>query len=195
MDIRHLRDSAKTGGVLAYLVRHRTAANLLLIVMIVGGLAAGTQLRTQFFPDIVFETVTVRVAWTGAGPQDIDDAIVSLLEPQLITVEGVAEVTSIARENLATIALEFETGWDMQRAVDEVKAVVDGVTTLPDDAEVPTVRRGAFRDRVTDLVISGPIGIEQLTRLGDELQARLFRAGVTRVSLRGVAEPVIHNTR
>ncbi len=191
MDIRHLRDSALSGGILAYLVRHRTAANLLLILMIVAGIAAGTRLRTQFFPDIVFETVTVRVPWSGAGPQDIDDAIISILEPQLLTVEGVAEVTSIARENLATIALEFETGWDMQRAVDEVKAVIDTVTTLPDDAEVPTVRRGAFRDRVTDLVISGPVGIDQLTRLADELQARLFRAGVTRISQLGVPEPVI----
>lgn len=191
MDIRHLRDSANTGGVLAYLVRHRTAANLLLILMIVSGIAAATQLRTQFFPDIVFETVTVRVPWSGAGPQDIDDAIIAILEPQLLTVEGVAEVTSVAREGMGYVVLEFETDWDMQRAVEEVKAVVDGVTTLPDDSEVPTVQRGAFRDRVTDLVISGPVGIDQLTRLADELQARLFRAGVTRISQRGVAEPVI----
>lgn len=191
MDIRHLRDSANAGGILAYLVRHRTAANLLLILMIVGGLAAATKLRTQFFPDIVIESVTVRVPWSGAGPQDIDDAIIALLEPQLLAVEGVAEVTSIARENLATIVLEFEPGWDMQRAIDEVKSVVDGINTLPDDAEEPTIRRGAFRDRVTDLVISGPVGVDQLTRLADELKSRLFRGGVTRISLRGVAEPVI----
>ena len=191
MDLSHLRDAAKGRGVLAYLVRHRTAANLLLLVAIVAGLAAGTRLRTQFFPDIVIESVTVRVAWSGAGPQDIDDAIIAILEPQLLTVEGVAAVTSIARENLATIALEFEPSWDMQRAVDEVKAAVDGVTTLPDDAEEPTIRRGAFRDRVTDLVIAGPVGVDQLTRLADELKGRLFRSGVTRASLLGVAEPVI----
>ncbi|MEE8270903.1 MAG: efflux RND transporter permease subunit, partial [Alphaproteobacteria bacterium] len=191
MDLTGLRASASVGGVFAYLVRHRTAANLLLLLMIVAGVVAGTRLRTQFFPDIVIEVVTVSVAWSGAGPQDIDDAVIALLEPQLLTVEGVTEITSVARESRATITLEFEPGWDMQRAVDEVKSAVDGVTTLPDDAEQPVFRRGAFRDRITDVVISGPVGIDQLTRFGDELQARLFRAGVTRTSLRGVAEPVI----
>jgi len=35
------------GGVIGYMVRHRTAANLLLALMLVGGLAAGLKIRTQ----------------------------------------------------------------------------------------------------------------------------------------------------
>ena len=92
MDLSHLRDAASGRGVLAYLVRHRTAANLLLLVAIVAGLAAGTRLRTQFFPDIVIESVTVRVPWSSAGPQDIDDAIA--MGDGNCDVENVASVTT-----------------------------------------------------------------------------------------------------
>ncbi|MEK6216974.1 MAG: efflux RND transporter permease subunit, partial [Boseongicola sp.] len=62
-------------------------------------------------------------------------------------------------------------------------------TTLPDEAEDPTVRRGAWRDRVTDVVITGPIGPDQLGRFADEFVTRLFVAGVTRSTVRGVAAP------
>jgi len=185
------RSDSPKSGIIGYMVRHRTAANLLLVLMLVCGVAAGIKIRTQFFPDVVLETVTVRVAWPGAGPDDMDRAVVALLEPGLRAVEGVESSSSVSTEGSATITLDFEPGWDMARATDDVKAVVDSTRNLPENAEEPEIRRSAYRDRVTDVVISGPAGIEQLSRYADELQARLFREGVTRTSIRGVADPVI----
>ncbi|UCH75376.1 MAG: efflux RND transporter permease subunit [Rhodospirillales bacterium] len=178
-------------GIIAYMVRHRTAANLLLVLMLVAGLAAGLSIRTQFFPDVVLETVTVRVAWPGAGPDDMDRAVVALLEPGLRAIEGVESSSSVSTEGSATITLDFEPGWDMARATDDVKAVVDSTANLPENSKEPVIRRWAYRDRVTDVVIYGPTGIEQLSRYADELQARLFREGATRTTIRGVADPVI----
>jgi len=37
-------------GILSYFTRHRTAANLLLVVLLAIGLAVLPRLRTQFFP-------------------------------------------------------------------------------------------------------------------------------------------------
>ena len=51
------------------------------------------------------------------------------------------------------------------------------------------VRRGNWRDRVTDVVITGPVGVDQLGRFADEFIARLFAEGVTRTTIRGVAAP------
>ncbi len=178
-------------GIIGYMVRHRTAANLLLVLMLVGGIAAGLKIRTQFFPDVVLETVTVRIAWPGAGPDDMDRAVVALLEPALRAVEGVESSYSVSTEGSARITLDFEPGTDMGRATDDVKAVVDATRNLPKNAEEPVIRRWAYRDRVTDVVLYGPAGIEQLSRYAEELQARLFREGVTRTSIRGVADPVI----
>jgi multidrug efflux pump subunit AcrB len=183
--------SESTGGLLAYLVRHRTAANLLLALMLLGGIAGGTQIRSQFLPDIIIERVTVRVTWSGAGPQDVDENIVALLEPALLTIEGVESTYSTAIENLATVTLEFEADWDMGQAMDDVKAVVDGITNLPETAKDPVIRRGAFRDRVADVVIHGPMDVAQLALYADTLQAKLFRAGVARTSVIGVPDPVI----
>ncbi len=178
-------------GILSYFTRHRTAANLLLTIMIVLGFAASTQIRSQFFPDVIVDNVSVSVSWDGAGPEDVDGAIIALLEPALLAVEGVESTSSTAREGSARISLDFEPGWDMARAADDVKTAVDAVNNLPDTADDPVIRRGAWRDRVTDVVISGPVTPDQLGRFADEFVARLFREGITRTTIRGVAAPVI----
>ncbi|MBK5934513.1 multidrug efflux pump subunit AcrB [Rhodovulum imhoffii] len=176
-------------GIISYFTRHRTAANLLLVVLIVLGLAAAPRMRAQFFPDVVLDTVSVSVVWEGAGAEDVDRGIVQVLDPVLRAVEGVESSTAQSREGRASVTLEFEPGWDMGRATDEVQSAVDGVNDLPEDAEEPEVRRGVWRDRVTDVVITGPVGVEQLARLADEFTDRLFAVGVTRTTIRGIAAP------
>jgi multidrug efflux pump subunit AcrB len=175
------------GGFLSYFVRHKTLANLLLVVMLAAGIVAMPNMRAQFFPDVVVDTVSVTVPWEGAGAEDVDAAIVQVMEPALLSVEGVASSSSSSREGRASIQLEFDPGWDMSRAADDVQAAVDQVTGLPEEAEDPSVRRGQWRDRVTDVVLTGPVGVEQLALFADEFVVRLFSAGVTRTTIQGVA--------
>ncbi|WP_108835576.1 efflux RND transporter permease subunit [Tateyamaria sp. Alg231-49] len=179
------------GGILSYFVRHRTIANLLLLMMLAAGFAAMPNMRAQFFPDVIVDNVTVNVSWDGAGAEDVDAAIIQVLEPGLLAVEGVESSSSTSREGSGAITLEFEPGWDMGRAADDVQTAVDQVNTLPDDADDPNVRRGAWRDRVTDVVITGPVETPQLGLFADELVVRLFAVGVTRTSIRGIAAPQI----
>jgi multidrug efflux pump subunit AcrB len=177
---------------LDYMVRHRTAANLLLALMLLAGIAASTQIRTQFFPDFVREEVEIRVSWPGAGPEDLDRSVVEILGPQLLAINGVDEATSVAREGSVRIELEFEDDWDMGQATDEVKAAVDQArSSLPEGIEEPVVSRRAYRDRVTNVVIYGPVDIDQLARFAEDLQTLMFRDGVTRVTIQGLADPII----
>ncbi|WP_146346518.1 efflux RND transporter permease subunit [Phaeobacter marinintestinus] len=176
-------------GLLSYFTRHRTAANLLLVVLVVLGAASIPNMRAQFFPDVIVANVTVSVTWDGAGPEDVDGAIVQILEPALLAVEGVESSASVSREGRASITLDFEPGWDMARAADDVQTSVDAITTLPDEADDPVVRRGAWRDRVTDVVVTGPVAPEQLGLFADEFVTRLFAVGVTRTTIRGIAAP------
>ncbi|MBO9474271.1 efflux RND transporter permease subunit [Shimia sp. R10_1] len=184
-----MRDiGARAGGILSYFTRHRTAANLLLVLLIIAGIAAMPRMRAQFFPDVIVDNVRVLVSWEGAGAEDVDAAIVQVLEPALLSVEGVTNTESRSTEGNARITLEFEPGWDMGRATDDVQVAVDAVTTLPQEADEPEVRRGVWRDRVTDVVLTGPVGTDQLARYADEFVARLYAEGVTRTTIRGVAE-------
>ncbi|MGB3554720.1 MAG: efflux RND transporter permease subunit [Jannaschia sp.] len=178
-------------GILGYFTRHRTIANLLLVLMIAAGLMALPNMRAQFFPDVVIENVSVSVRWDGAGAEDVDRGILQVLEPALLAVDGVTDSEATAREGVASITLEFEPNRDMASATDDVTAAVDAVSGLPDGIDDPEVRQGAWRDRVTDVILTGPVGVDQLARITDEFVTRLFAAGVTRTTIRGVAAPEI----
>ncbi len=177
--------------LIRYFVRHRTVANLLMVLMLVVGLVAAANMRAQYFPDVVLSEVGVSVTWTGAGAEDVDRAIVQVLEPVFLTIDGVAAVSSRASEGRASISLEFEPNSDLAAAEEEVQAAVDGVTTLPEGAEEPVVASSAWRDRVTDVLISGPVGVDQLARFADEFTSRLFAAGISRSTITGLASPEI----
>ena len=185
------RDLPAGSGILSYFTRHRTAANLLLVLMIAAGLAAFPNMRAQFFPDVVSDEIDISVRWDGAGADDVDRAVVEILEPVLLAVEGVTGSESRSREGRADIELTFEPGWDMGRANEEVQQALDGVTNLPQEAEEPDIRRGTWRNRVTDVVITGPVGVEVLARFADEFTTRLFAEGVTQTTIRGVSAPEI----
>ena len=117
------RDLSKAaGGILSYFVRHRTAANLLLVLLLISGLYAAPQMRAQFFPDVVVDDIDIVVKWDGAGAEDVDASIVQLLEPELQGVEGVTETSATSREGTAYITLEFEPGWNMSQAQEDVQA-------------------------------------------------------------------------
>ncbi len=164
-------------------------ANLLLVILVVAGLMALPKMRAQFFPDVVVDNINIGIVWQGAGAEDVDAAIIRVLEPVLLAVDGVSNAKSISNEGRAKITLEFEPSWDMSRAKLDVETALDSVTSLPQDSEDPTIIRGRWSDRVTDVVISGPVAIDQLGLFADEFVMRLFTAGVTRTTMRGLAAP------
>ena len=187
-----VRDIPKSaGGLLSYFTRHKTAANLLLVILLVAGLMAVPRMRAQFFPDVIVDNISISFVWKGAGAEDVDAVIVQVVEPTLLAIEGVTGANSTSREGSARVDLEFEPEWDMARAKADVETALDLIPSLPEDAEDPTITRSSWSDRVTDVIISGPVEIEQLGQFADEFVLRLFNEGVTRTTIRGVAAPEV----
>ena len=184
-----MRSIGPLAGLLSYFTRHRTAANLLLVLLLALGLAALPRMRAQFFPDVISDEIDVSVSWPGAGAESVDTGILSILGPAFLAVEGVSGTRARASEGRASIEVEFEPGWDMSRAASDIESAVDSVTGLPEATEDPEVSRGGWRDRVTDVVITGPVGVEQLGRIADDFVAALFQRGVTTATIQGLAAP------
>ncbi|SFD91036.1 efflux RND transporter permease subunit [Roseivivax sediminis] len=176
-------------GLFSYFTRHRTIANLLLVLMLAAGALAIPNMRAQFFPDVVIDEIDVDVRWEGAGAEDIDAGIVQLLEPALLAVEGVEGTEAESQEGRARLEVEFEPGWDMARAANDIQQAVDSVTELPEEAEDPEVTRNNWFDRVTDVVVSGPLDPQQLAGIADAFVQRMFEEGITSTTIRGISAP------
>ena len=183
--------AARRNSILAYFVRHATAANLLLVLLLIAGLAAVTKIRAQYFPDVAVESVRVTINWKGVGPKEIDEAIAKRVEPKLRTVPGVQFSYSRTRQGSARFYIEFQPAWDMSKALDDVRAALDDVRDLPSDADPPVLRRTRWFDRVTNVIISGPVGIDLLNQYLEEFRTQLLQVGVTSTQVRGISDPEV----
>ena len=186
-----LKTDTFIGGIICYFARHGTIANLLLAIMIVLGLVSITKIRAQFFPDVIIETVTVKAIWKGAGPEDIDNGLVSIIEPSLIGIDSVDSISAVSREGSMQISIDFQPGSDMGLALQNVKDAIDGVQNLPKNVDDISVKRRQWRDRVTNVVLSGPVPIEQLSRFADEFSQSLNRLGISKATINGVSAPIL----
>ncbi|MEL6373700.1 MAG: efflux RND transporter permease subunit [Pseudomonadota bacterium] len=178
-------------GLISLFVRHPTAPNLLMAILILAGIASILKLNRQFFPTFDVPVITVSVAWPGATAEDVETNILDLLEPELRFLDAVNEVTSYSREGVATIALEFASDADMQKAQADVEQAVARITTLPEDAETPVITRAAFFDRVAKISVSGPFEEAVLKRYAKQLRDGLLAAGIDRVTLTGARDEEI----
>ena len=111
-------------GPIAMFAQHPTAANLIIVLMVVCGLFAMVNINRQFFPDFGIDFITITITWPGASAEDVDTNIVQAVEPEVRFLNGVEEVISSSYEGLARISVEFEAGHNMQEALADVKAPV-----------------------------------------------------------------------
>ena len=175
---------------LDFFIRHKTAANLLMILMLVLGVVSLDRLNRQFFPSFDVEIVAVSVTWTGATAEDVDANIVQPLEPELRTISNVKKVSANSYEGSASIEIEFEFGADMKQGLADVEAAV-GQIDFPEEAELPKVIKGEFFDPISKMVLSGPYSIDDLRRFGKNVEEDLQRLGVDKVIINGLPNETI----
>ena len=179
------------GGAIGFFARHPTAANLLMLVVIVAGLLSIARNNTQFFPDFELDLVTVSVVWPGAAAADVDAGVVAALEPGLRAVAEVKKVSGTAREGAGWLVVEFHPGADLQAGLSEVENVVAQTTTLPEGAERPVVRRVVFHDTVARVVVSGAYPEAVLKARAKRIREALLARGVDRVTTFGARDEEI----
>lgn len=176
-------------GPIAWMVNNPVAANLLMLVCLVGGALVYTQIKQEVFPDMTEDIVTVRVGYPGATPEEVEQGICLAVEEAMRGIEGVDEVNSTAGEGSATVSAEILKGSDPMKVYQDIKSEIDRITTFPEDAEEPQVSLEARRREVMDLVLYGDIPETSLRQLAEQVRDRLQQnPAITQVDLSGTRD-------
>ncbi|WP_341760078.1 efflux RND transporter permease subunit [Candidatus Endowatersipora endosymbiont of Watersipora subatra] len=181
-----LTRSSSSSGLIDLFVTHRTAANMMMIFMIIFGIFAIGRINTQFLPTISIPVVTVAISWPGASAEDVEANILAVMEPELRYLNSVKRLTSRAREGMALIGLEYEIGYDMVTAQREVESAVKAVRNLPKDAERPIIKQAIFFDRVARLAITGDVSEKTLQFYAKKIRDDLIDRGIDKIVYTGM---------
>ncbi|MDR1492587.1 MAG: efflux RND transporter permease subunit [Planctomycetaceae bacterium] len=110
------------------------------ILAVLFGIIALMAVPIQLTPDIDRPLVTVRTTWPGRSPEEVEQSIILEQEKHLKTIQGLYKMTSFARLGEASINLEFQVGYNIDRAVQDVSNLLDEVPSYPDDVDRPVIR-------------------------------------------------------
>ena len=177
-------------GLIAYFAKNPVAGNLLMVILLVGGLLAALGLTAQVFPTIDPGTVTISVPYPGATPTEVEEGITRRVEEAVFGIDGVDRVISRASENLGSVTLELKDFVDADKVRDDAEAAVQQLIDFPpEDAEQPKIVRAQTLSDVLTIVVSSEMGERQL-RLGAEMieEELLALPGVSLVTLLGAKD-------
>lgn len=186
----------KQTGPIAFMARNPVAANLVMFVLMIGGLLGLFRVKQEVFPEFELDAVSVSVAYPGASPDEVEQGIVLAVEEAVRGVDGVKRVSSTSSEGVGSVTVELLIDADKQQALADVKNEVDRVNSFPDDAEEPTIKLISAPAKVVDLVVTSSEAVGGSSRDGDlpalHATAEAVRAellaqeGITKVELSGV---------
>lgn len=182
---------ARKNAVLSTFVRHPNAANLLMVLLIIFGLFGLAQINTAFFPSVNRPFINITYLWSGASAEDVETNILAVVEPEVRFLDGIDLIRSTAREGSASIQLRFLEGTNMQKALADAESAVNGISTLPEDAEDPEFSESSFFDNVATLSVSGDVTERQLRYWALLIRDELIDAGIDKVTLTGLRDPEI----
>ncbi|MGI9222101.1 MAG: efflux RND transporter permease subunit [Woeseiaceae bacterium] len=144
-------------GLIAWFARNHVAANLLMLFIIVAGLVSSFNIRKQTTPDFEVNTISIRVPYLGAAPQEVEEGVVVKVEEAVQDVQGITEIRSRASEGSGSVTLEVSQSADINEVLTEVKARVDAISTFPGLTEKPVIYKGENQKPVIFVAIHGAL--------------------------------------
>jgi len=180
-------------GMIEWMTRHSVAANLLMLMLLGGGIFMAFNVQKEVYPQFELGIVEVDVAYPGASPEEVEKGILQPVEEAVRGLQGIREMTSRAREGSGRITLELVTGIDRMKAYQDIDQAVSRIRTFPEEAEEPEVTLQVQQRDVMEIGLFGDVDIWTLRKLAEQLRDRLVNEpNISQVSLNNVPGYVTH---
>lgn len=176
----------RTKGPIAWMAGNSVAANLLMVMLLLGGLFFMGHIKQEVFPEFDSDQVTISVTYSGASPAEVEQGIILAIEEAVSGLEGVDEINSSAKEGQGSVTVSLLNGGDLQKLARDIQSEVDRISTFPDEAEEPTVETISHKRDVIALALYGDQSEQVLHNLADNFRTTLLQNPmITQVELNG----------
>ena len=173
-------------GFVHLFARHKVAANLLMVLMILAGLLGVDRLRTQFFPSFELDVITVSVAWPGATAEDVQEGLTVPIENAIEELAVIDSIDATSQFGSSSFRVELVDGANLSQALDDISQRINQNLTLPEGAEEPIVTSLTRYEDISNLLITGPLTPFELQKLALQAEQELLNAGIRKVDFRGL---------
>ncbi|MHC4548796.1 MAG: efflux RND transporter permease subunit [Planctomycetota bacterium] len=134
-----------TGGSLArFSVRQGVLVNILFGVCLLAGYYGARRIAVDAYPNVDLDAAAIYTVWIGASPAEIDNLVTARIEDELEGIRGIDRIVSDSRPNRSSILVKFRetlTDREVDRAFQDIRAALERIDDLPEEAERPVLQR------------------------------------------------------
>jgi len=164
-------------NVIDYFIKHTAVTNWLMLIILISGTFALFNLNKRLDPKIDINNIEIDLPYPGASAVEVEEGIVIKIEENLRGIEGIEKVVSRSQDNFGSIDVEITPGYDMNRAIQDIKNSVNSINSYPVDAEKPIVYQSTMWNRAIMLSIYGPEDLFTLKKIVEEFRDDLLSTG------------------
>ena len=129
------------------LARISLRQSVVMHIVFIGAMAAGvfslSKMQVDVFPNVSMAQAKITTTWLGASPEDVEQFITRKIEEEIDEIQGIDRIVSYSQRDMSLVDVKFlETlsESDYRKAYGDLRAALERVTELPDEAEEPLLQ-------------------------------------------------------
>ena len=164
-------------GLLAWFASNPVAANLLMMLILIGGLVGYSVMDKEVFPRFNPQQIEITALYPGAGPLEIEASVCMRIETAIIDVPGVKRLYTEIQQGSCNIKVSVLPDTDLEQILNALQGRVQGIPRLPKSLEKIEVKRVERNedDGVIWVALHGPADPLTLQRYGEHIRADIER--------------------
>jgi len=145
-------------GIVTWFVKNSVPANLFMFFLIFGGFFVSyPTMKSEFFPIPDLSTITISVPYPGASAKEVESSISSKIEDRLQGISNIKKLRSYSLEGAGLITIQVFDSGEIDTTLDDVKTIMDGISTFPQNSEAPVISKLEPTEKVLDVIVYGDV--------------------------------------
>lgn len=174
-------------NLISWFARNSIAANLLMLAILLWGAASFGKIIVEAHPSTPMDIITVKVAYRGATPSDVEESVVIRIEEVIQDLEGIKSINSESIEGSGTVTLEVAENYEPSKLLEDIKARVDTIDNFPEGIKQPVIAISQKQWEVISVIVAADLPETELRKLGEHVRDDIASlSGVTQVQLTSV---------
>ncbi len=162
-------------GLLAWFASNPVAANLLMVLIIIGGIVGFKVMDKEVFPRFNPQQIDITAEYPGAGPLEIEESVCVRIEEAISDMPGIKRQTSAIQEGRCIVKVFMLPDYDQDQFINSLRGRIQNISRLPKNLEKidvqPAIRDGD--DGVIWVALHGPTDPLTLQRFGERIRTDL----------------------
>jgi multidrug efflux pump subunit AcrB len=171
-------------GLLAWFASNPVAANLLMLLIMIGGIIGFKVMDKEVFPRFNPQQIDITADYPGAGPLEIEESVCVRIEEAISDMPGVKRLNSEIQEGSCIVKVSIFPDYEQEQIINSLRGRIQNIPRLPKNLEKIDIQPALRNDDdgVIWVALHGPTDPITLQKFGERIRTDLEQiSGVLRV--------------